>query len=350
MPTTDRSIIIADTHWGVRGDNDVFVDQSVRFHREVLFPYMDQHNINHIIHAGDLMDRRKNVNFKTLQACRESFIAPIVERGISLDIIPGNHDAYYRNTNSVNAIHELLSGYVGSGLIRVGDKPFVTDRIRSRKVGVVPWITADNADDCSSFIRDSGCEFLVGHFELNGFRMSGNAVCDHGMDPSVLSRIECVFSGHFHEPQSSGNVWYVGAPYQMDFGDASHPRGFLDVRWDMGRDGVTFVENPFRMFASFRIPKEDPLDSDLRGRFVKLRVGPGMDPNEVSTMAGRVVDAGARSVVVDELDSSPSAVQSTGPTVGGTLDVLIDYVGTVPGIDDPGRVRSIIRELYEECR
>ena len=38
----------------------------------------------------------------------EHFIDPMNERGITMDLIIGNHDTYYKNTNDVNSPELLL--------------------------------------------------------------------------------------------------------------------------------------------------------------------------------------------------------------------------------------------------
>ena len=94
-----RIAILNDTHAGVRGDMQAMSDYQGRFYNEVFFPYLDEHKIDHIIHLGDYFDRRKYVNFSTLKANREHFIKPLLERGITMDLILGNHDTYYKSTN-----------------------------------------------------------------------------------------------------------------------------------------------------------------------------------------------------------------------------------------------------------
>ena len=44
-------------------DMQAMSDYQGRFYNEVFFPYLDEHDIKHIIHLGDYFDRRKYVNF-----------------------------------------------------------------------------------------------------------------------------------------------------------------------------------------------------------------------------------------------------------------------------------------------
>ena len=99
---------LTDTHFGARNDNLNFNDYFYEFYEGVFFPYLQQNNIKHCIHLGDLMDRRKYVSYRILKDFRERFIQPFLHLEIDLHILVGNHDIYFRNTNDVNSLQELL--------------------------------------------------------------------------------------------------------------------------------------------------------------------------------------------------------------------------------------------------
>ena len=65
--------LIADSHCGARQDHDIFNDHFLKFYNEVFFPKIDELKISTVIHLGDVFDRRKYVNFKTLQSWRSGF-------------------------------------------------------------------------------------------------------------------------------------------------------------------------------------------------------------------------------------------------------------------------------------
>ena len=102
--------LITDTHFGARNDSLPFNEYFYKFWEEIFFPLIDKKGIDTIIHLGDTMDRRKFVSYKIANDFRTRFIKPIIDRDINMHILIGNHDTYYKNTNDINSIEELLGG------------------------------------------------------------------------------------------------------------------------------------------------------------------------------------------------------------------------------------------------
>jgi len=101
--------LITDTHYGIRNDNQVFLDKNKKFFDNFFFKEIDAQGIKHVIHLGDLVDRRKFINFNTARHLRKDFIEPLIKRNIDYHQILGNHDVYYKNTNDVNARRALCT-------------------------------------------------------------------------------------------------------------------------------------------------------------------------------------------------------------------------------------------------
>ena len=177
--------IINDTHFGVRNGSDIFLDYMDKFFTDVFFPYCKKHDIKKIIHMGDFFDHRRFINIKVLGRVQDFFISQLDEYDMTMDIIPGNHCVYYKNTNNLNSLQQILGGY---DRINIHMNP--TDlEFDELSVGLLPWISIDNYDECMDFIQNSKSSIIVSHLELNGFKMmKGIAVSSHGMDPKLFSR------------------------------------------------------------------------------------------------------------------------------------------------------------------
>ena len=98
--------ILNDTHAGVKNRSDIFLDYSAKFYNDIFFPYLLDNGIKKIIHLGDYFEHRKYVNYKVLEHNYNCFIRKLYDYDITMDIIPGNHDVYYKNTNSLNSIEQ----------------------------------------------------------------------------------------------------------------------------------------------------------------------------------------------------------------------------------------------------
>ena len=100
--------LITDTHFGARNDNLNFNEYFYKFYEELFFPYLEENDITTVIHLGDVMDRRKFISYRIAKDFRERFLDRFQK--INLHMLVGNHDTYYKNTNDVNSLQELVSG------------------------------------------------------------------------------------------------------------------------------------------------------------------------------------------------------------------------------------------------
>lgn len=237
--------IITDTHFGVRGDNAVIFKHHKRFYDEVFFPKIDELGIKTIIHGGDVTDRRKYINFQTAQNLHETFIKKIADRDIDLHVILGNHDCFYKNTNSVNSMRQLYGSSNIEKLHVYYDEPTEV-QFDNLSILLTPWINAENQENSLKAITESKARVMVGHLSVEGFEMNRGAFCDHGFNRKTFGHFDYVFSGHFHHPSNQGNIYYLGAPYEMRWDDYDGRRGFHI--FDTATGELEFIENPFRIF------------------------------------------------------------------------------------------------------
>lgn len=235
--------IINDSHHGVKNGSDIFLDYSARFYENTFFPYLLKHGIKKIIHLGDYFEHRKYVNFKVLNSNYRTFISKLEEYGIHMDIIPGNHCVYFKNTNELNSLHEILRQY---DCITIYDKP-TTVSYDGCDILLLPWICSDNYDESIEAIKTSKATILGGHLELAGFEMmKGVKSKDHGMTADIFSRYEMVLSGHFHTKSSRGNISYLGTQFELTWADADDAKFFHVLDTDTRE--LEAVRNPETMF------------------------------------------------------------------------------------------------------
>ena len=182
--------IITDTHFGARNDSPVFMEHFMRFFDRVFFPWVETHQPSAILHLGDFLDRRKFVNFSTLNAVREGFVKRLEKTGAQFHVLLGNHDIFYKNTSSVNSLRELFSDR-----FVVYEKPQVVEFDR-RPLALLPWINKENEAEAIDFIKTAPTDILCGHLELHGFNVLKNTPFDGGMNPDLFKRYSAVYTGH----------------------------------------------------------------------------------------------------------------------------------------------------------
>ena len=102
--SNNKVAIITDTHFGARNDSPAFSRYFKKFYEEIFFPSLEERGIRTVIHMGDVVDRRKFINWRTLYQMREVFFDACYGRYINLHIIIGNHDTFFKNTNVINSM------------------------------------------------------------------------------------------------------------------------------------------------------------------------------------------------------------------------------------------------------
>jgi DNA repair exonuclease SbcCD nuclease subunit len=341
--------LITDTHAGMRNDNADYSNYAGRFFKNIFFPYLKEHDIKTVIHLGDVFDRRKYINFNTLNAFHEQWTTPVIEQGIEVHSILGNHDVYYRNTNDINAQNLLLQ----QANTTVYEKP-ETIEIGGLKIAMLPWINRDNYDESMQFIKDTEAPVLMGHLELNGYQVLKNVKFAHGMDPAGFAKFSRVFSGHFHVKQQKGNIDYLGTPYEITFNDAGLKKGFHI--FDTETRSLEFIQNPEKMhiYLPYDDTEVDYLTADISdyaGKVVKVNVIEKNDSYVFEKFIERL-DAVApiKYTIIDNTEVLDYGTTEEGLESKDTMSILVDYVNdNFESDEDKKEITKLMRELYNEA-
>ena len=341
--------VINDTHFGARNDQKEFLDYFFKFFDEVFFPYIKENEITEVIHLGDFMDRRKFVNFNTLNQVRSRIIQPLEERGITVHCVLGNHDTYYRNTNDVNSLVELFSKYDNFDVI---DKPKVVD-FDGLCVGLVPWITKENKTECIEFIESCPCPIIGGHFELKGYEVIRGVKYDGGIDDKLFKNYEYVMSGHFHGKQSKNNVHYLGTQYQITFADLEEQKGFHVL--DTEDRSLTFIRNPHVMFHAVNYDDTTVVDnhwktfdfSKYEGCYVKVIVDKKTKPLIFDRFIDKMYKAGVYNLTIIEDHNDESDEEEIIDMAKDTVTLIQDEIDSLD-IDKKDEIKKLISDLYME--
>jgi DNA repair exonuclease SbcCD nuclease subunit len=345
--------LISDTHWGVRNDHPAFLANTKKFLNDIFFPIIDSRAIRHIIHAGDLVDRRKYINIATARSLREDFLDPICDRGIYFDIIAGNHDTYYKNTNGINSLDEL----VRNDRQRVIINPYEWE-YDGLNILLLPWICDDNREFAEQIIKESNATICIGHLELEGYEMYKGNVCLDGDDSSQFGRFDSVFSGHFHHRSSRGNIHYLGSHAQFTWSDFDDDRGFHIL--DTETKEVEFILNPYTMFEKIWYDDRDKTMEEvlsqsyelLSNKMVKVIVTAKTNPYWFDKFIEDVEKAGVvdMQVVEDHRNLDLQDNEEIIDEAESTLEIFRTYIesASIPGTNKL-KLEKTIEELYAEA-
>jgi DNA repair exonuclease SbcCD nuclease subunit len=338
-----KILLITDQHFGVRNDSQVYIDKYRSFYGETVLPYIDAHNITHVICLGDTFDRRKSINFSSLDAAKEMWFTPLRDRNIQMFMLTGNHDIYYKNTLRVNSPRLLLQEYPN---ITVVDDPVECD-FDGTPILLLPWICDDNRQRSLRAIESSRSSICMGHLELNGFEAIPGHTMEHGDDPDMFSKFDLVCSGHFHMRNRKDNIQYLGNPYQLYWNDYGQVRGFHVLNTDTKK--LTFVKNPNQMFYKvyYRDSETPEIDLDeLKGGYVKLIVEKKDDQVLFDKILRKINDVGVADLKIVEdqyliLEDVDEEIESE--------DTLAILQKCVSEIDNKDEVFGLLKSLYLEA-
>jgi DNA repair exonuclease SbcCD nuclease subunit len=343
--------ILNDTHCGVRNSSDIFINYQEAFYTDVFFPYLQENDIKHILHLGDYYEHRRFINFKALSANRKHFLEKLREYGITMDIIPGNHDTYYKNTNNLNSLKELLGHYMNE--VNIVQDASVLD-YDGMKVGLVPWICQDNESEIAEFLDNCKADIIGGHFELNGFDMLRGVPCTSGMSADKLRRFELVLSGHYHCKSNQGNIHYLGSQMEFFWNDAGDDKFFHIL--DTETRELLPVRNPITLYEKiyYDDEKQDYNNwnvSHLDEKFVKIVVVNKTDLFTFERFLDRIQTRNIHDLKIQEnlTEFLGENVEDDGLEVEDTSELLRGYVENVETPLDKERIKKELLELMQEA-
>lgn len=342
-----RSVIVNDTHFGFKADSPIMLDYSLRFFEEQLFPYMETNNINTLFHLGDVFDRRKYVNFKTLQQVRTRFFEPLAKRGIVCVAVCGNHDTYFRNKNTVNSLQELVAHYRNWTVI---SEPGSFADPRCPNIVCLPWVNDENEEESRKVIDAKHGKIMMGHLELAGFQTTRGQFMDTGHDPAMFKEYDLVLSGHYHIKSERDNIRYLGTQYQLSFSDVWETKGFHVL--DHDTLDLEFIENPERIFYTIDYDEDNPEVLDYpkyKDCFVKIFIKKHTKAPAFEKFMDKFYEVGTAELSITEV-LTPSADTVAVDIHKDTLQLLHEELDAIQDVSvDRKRLTAIMDAAYDHA-
>ena len=341
--------IITDQHFGARKNSKLFHDYFLKFYNDVFFPVLYSEGITTVVDMGDTFDSRKGIDFSALSWAKDNYYDKLKEMGVTVHTVVGNHTAYYKNTNDINAVDLLLREYDN---VKVYSE---ATEIKLENLGVllVPWICSENEERTFKTIKKTKCPVAMGHLELNGFQVNKQIVMDHSFDPTAFNKFERVFSGHYHTRSNDGKIFYLGNPYDMYWTDVDDTRGFHIL--DTETLEHTPINNPYHMFYKIYYDDTDHQTFDTReyeDKIVKLIVRKKTSTKKFEQFVDKLYASGVSELkIVENFDfggwydkSNSTAFESE-----DTMSILNRYIEEEEMTLDKSILKKMLHEVYQEA-
>jgi DNA repair exonuclease SbcCD nuclease subunit len=344
--------VLNDSHCGIRNSSEIFLDNAKDFYENVFFPECEKRGIKHILHLGDYYDHRKYINFKALNHNRKHFLSVLRDRGMTMDIIPGNHDTYFKNTNDLNSLKECLGHYMNE--IHIIMDPTVME-YGSLKIALLPWICADNYNQSMKFIKECKADWLGGHLEFTGFDVMRGVQHHGGMNHKLFEKFELVLTGHFHCSSRKDNVWYLGSQMEFFWSDAHDPKYFHII--DTETREVEKIRNPHTLFEKI-VYNDEKIDynnydlANLNKKFVKVVVVNKSDTFLFDRFIDKIQNQNIYELKIAENFNEflGENVEDEGLEIEDTTQLVDDYIDGVDTDLDKDRIKVNMRELMTEAQ
>jgi len=338
--------IISDQHFGARKNSKLFHDYFLKFYNEVFFPTLEEQGITTIVDMGDTFDSRKGIDFSALSWAKNNYYDRLQEMGVKVHTIVGNHTAYYKNTNQVNAVDLLLREYDN---VTVYSEPTEV-MLGKLPVLFIPWINQENEDKTFKLIEKTTCSCAMGHLELQGFRVNKQIVMEHGLESKLFGKFNRVYSGHYHTRSDNGVVYYLGNPYEMFWTDVGDTRGFHI--FDTETLTHEPVNNPFRLFHNIYYEDTNHQTFDAReyeNKIVKIVVRKKSDAKKFEKFIDKLYSVGVAELKIVENFAVQESENFEVFESEDTLSILNRYIEEAEINLDKSIVQKVIQEIYQEA-
>ena len=308
--------------------------------------------------AGDIFHERGKIDPEVLNPT-QAMIREILDMGIFIYAIPGNHDLKSNDTRKLSSAIQTLAettGGTGEFTFRVANEPTFHDIGDGKLIAMAPWrdrnenLLADIerlAKQCSS--AELAAMDLFIHAGIEGVLPSRH----EGITAKQLGAFgfRHVFAGHYHNHKILDHgVVSIGATAHHTWGDIGTKAGFLLVEDD---GTVNFMRSHAPAFIDVGGMTEQEMELSCPGNYVRFR-GPPMSQSDITELRDQFTKWGAAGVSLEVPRVATTVRSAVVSTTGKSLDAsVVDYVDAdkaIPAHVDRAAVRRRAQEVLDETR
>ncbi len=297
---------------------------------------------NLIINAGDVFHVRGSIAPSVLNPIIDLH-RELVDDGMEIWIIAGNHDAELKDVTRVSSAITALES-AGCHIIN--------ETFADANYVLIPWIPDIARLKDEIIIRQAGYSNpsvvdLIIHAPVNCVIMG---IPDHGLDAKWLGGLgfRNVFAGHYHNHKDFGNnVYSIGAINHHTWGDVGSKAGFLIV--DDG--GVKWFKSHSPEFIEIdgsTDPSEIPLLVD--GNYVRIKTS-ATEIAEIESIRELLVGGGAKGVtIIAQKESSVTPRGTASVASGMSLEASVENFVSKGGFDDAKALSELCGLILNEAK
>lgn len=260
--------IFSDLHLGLHQNSSVWHKIANEW-SDWFIEELNKKNIKKILFLGDYFHNRSDISVNTLHVASD-----ITDKFKDFEMIMlvGNHCSFFKDKADVHS----LSIFRGYSNIEIVDKPKMFE-FGGKNVFFCPWGT--------EYKDIPKCDILMGHFEIQTFKMNTYKLCEHGFTAQMLGKkAPLIFSGHFHlrdERKYNGyDINYVGNPFEMDFGDTESSKGYYIINFDTLK--YDFFENNISpKHKKIKLSEYDKCKENIKNNIVKIIVDKNIESDDL---------------------------------------------------------------------
>lgn len=267
----------------------IILDEWMRAAREIV--KVGGHDM---ICCGDIFHVRGSLDPEVLNPVQNT-VRDILDMGVSITAIPGNHDLKGKETTEIgSAIQNLCEVFSDQGQFTVINEPKLV-QLSGHTMGFVPW--QSSKDELLRSLRQLAAAVGSDKDQMDVFIHAGIDGVLPGVPPHGLTDVEIadigfrrVFAGdyHNHKIMQGGKVISVGASTHQTWRDVGSKAGFLlctDTE-------VKFMDTHAPKFIDLTGQDEDDMRLLSDGNYVRFRGGQ-MTAEEVKELRDFFTKSGA---------------------------------------------------------
>ena len=293
-----------------------------------------------IIMAGDLFHQRGSIHPSVFNPTN-ALIKRILDEGIQIHAIPGNHDLASKETTELG---NSFQSFVNLDGFRVYTETHV-----EADLAFIPWQSGkdqlrERVEELKSAYDVSQLDLFI-HVGIDGVLIG---VPDHGLSAAEVAGwgFKRVFAGdyHNHKVMEDGKVISIGATTHQTWGDIGTKAGFLIVE----KDKVVYSASHAPNFVEINEnTDEDEIPLIVDGNYARIR-GLKITDTQVKALKKELEGYGCRGVTFQVVREAVTARKTTarGLTIDASVDTFIDGLGA----DDPAYLKAECADILSGVR